>query len=451
MIQIGDYSIDANMVIFAAVGVVALILLLLLISLRRAGQVAQTTDTLAHALMDMSGRVEHLSNGQGQLEGSLNAVAHQQTQAATQMTVLMEQRLGEVQLRLHEDLAKVQRNTGENLAHMQQSLADNMAAQQLKLSETLGQNQMRLQENMADLQMKTARNLTDMQEKMNTALTGTAKSTATSLTALQERLQTIDKAQENITKLSGDVLSLQDILSNKQTRGAFGEIQLTDIVSKALPKDSYSLQATLSNGKRADCLIHLPNPPGPIVVDAKFPLEGYEALRAANTDAQVVEAVRLLRASVRKHIKDISEKYIIEGETADGALMFLPSEAIYAELHANFSDVVREGFNARVWIVSPTTCMATLNTMRAILKDARMREQAGAIRKELGLLSGDVERLSTRVGNLDRHFAQASKDIQDIKISADKAGKRARRLDNFDFEELAEDDASNIQLLNSGE
>jgi DNA recombination protein RmuC len=434
------------MIALAVGGLLIVMLFLLLGSLRRAGQTARSTEILAHGLRDMSGRVEHLASGQGQLEGSLHSVAQQQTQAATQITVLMEQRLGEVQLRLHEDLAKVQRNTGENLAHMQQSFADNMAAQQLKLSETLGQNQMRLQENMADLQVKTARNLTDMQEKMNAALNGNAKTTATSLTALQERLQTIDKAQDNITKLSSDVLSLQDILSNKQTRGAFGEIQLTDIVSKALPNDSYTLQATLSNGKRAACLIHLPNPPGPIVVDAKFPLEGYEALRAATTDAQVVEAARLLKASVRKHIKDISEKYIIEGETADGALMFLPSEAIYAELHANFSDVVREGFQARVWIVSPTTCMATLNTMRAILKDARMREQAGAIRKELHLLSADVERLSTRVSNLDRHFGQASKDIEEIKISADKSAKRARRLDNFDFEELADDSGSNIQL-----
>ncbi|MEL7213541.1 MAG: DNA recombination protein RmuC [Pseudomonadota bacterium] len=281
--------------------------------------------------------------------------------------------------------------------------------------------------------------LAQVTEKMNENLQGSARRTAQSLGDLQQRLQTIDKAQANITKLSGDVLSLQDILSNKQTRGAFGEIQLHDIVSKALPKDSYSLQATLSNGRRADCLIHLPNPPGPIVVDSKFPLEAYEALRNATTDWEVNEAAKFLRASVKKHIKDIAERYVIEGETADGALMFLPSEAVYAELHANFPELVREGFAARVWIVSPTTCMATLNTMRAILKDARMREQAGAIRKELGLLYADVDRLGTRVDNLDRHFGQASKDIADIKISADKAGRRAKRLDNFDFEELAAD------------
>jgi DNA recombination protein RmuC len=281
--------------------------------------------------------------------------------------------------------------------------------------------------------------LADVQLQMNENLQGSARRTAHSLGELQQRLTAIDKAQENITKLSGDVLSLQDILSNKQTRGAFGEIQLNDIVSKALPSDSYTLQATLSNGRRADCLIHLPNPPGPIVIDSKFPLEPYEALRNANTDWELNEATRQLRTAVKKHIKDISEKYIIEGETADGALMFLPSEAVYAELHANFSELVREGFSARVWIVSPTTCMATLNTMRAILKDARMREQAGAIRRELGLLYQDVDRLGTRVENLDRHFTQAAKDITEIKISADKAGKRARRLDNFDFEEIKSD------------
>ena len=279
--------------------------------------------------------------------------------------------------------------------------------------------------------------LAEVQRQMTEALRGTSTRTARSLGELQTRLETIDKAQANIEKLSGNVLSLQDILSNKQTRGAFGEIQLHDIVQKALPKDAYTMQATLTNGRRADCLIHLPNPPGPIVIDAKFPLEAYEALRRADTPRGVQEAGQQMRAAVRAHIRAIAERYIVEGETADGALMFLPSEAVYAELHANFPDLVREGFAVKVWIVSPTTCMATLNTMRAVLKDARMREQAGAIRKELALLYADVDRLGTRVESLDRHFGQAAKDIEDIKVSSEKAGKRARRLDNFDFEELA--------------
>lgn len=288
------------------------------------------------------------------------------------------------------------------------------------------------------LQLMEAR-LAEVNRAMTESLHGTATRTARSLGDLQQRLVAIDKAQANIEKLSGDVLGLQDILSNKQTRGAFGEIQLHDIVLKALPADSYTMQATLSNGRRADCLIHMPNPPGPIVIDSKFPLEAYEALRRAKSQSALIEAQRMMRIAVRAHIRAISDRYIVQGETADSALMFLPSEAVYAELHANFPELVREGFAAKVWIVSPTTCMATLHTMRAVLKDARMREQAGAIRQELASLYADIDRLGQRVGNLDRHFSQAAKDIEEIRISADKAGKRAHRLDNFDFEELAPD------------
>ena len=278
------------------------------------------------------------------------------------------------------------------------------------------------------------RRLEEVQKNMGESLHGSAQRTTRSLTELQERLAAIDKAQTNIEKLSGDVLTLQDILSNKQSRGAFGEIQLNDIVSKALPPDAYSFQTTLSNGKRADCLIKLPNPPGSIVIDAKFPLEAFEALRAAENDRAKLEAQRLFKTAVQTHIRAIAEKYIVEGETSDSALMFLPSEAVYAELHASFGDVVREGFARRVWIVSPTTCMATLNTMRAILKDARMREQAGAIRRELSMLHKDVERLVDRVGNLDKHFEQARRDVEQIKTSAGKAGGRAAKLESFEFD-----------------
>jgi len=282
---------------------------------------------------------------------------------------------------------------------------------------------------------------------MNETLSGSSEKTTKSLTELQERLATIDKAQTNIEKLSGDVLSLQDILSNKQRRGMFGEIQLTDIVSKALPSDSYSMQTTLSNGKRADCLVNLPNPPGPIVIDAKFPFEAYEALASAETPDAQKAALRDLGAAVKVHIKAISEKYIIEGETADGAIMFLPSEAVYAELHARLPEVVREGFNARVWIVSPTTCMATLNTMRAILKDARMREQTGEIRKALRQLHRDVEIIGEKAGKLETHLRQAGDDVAGVLTAATRAGKRADRLDNFDFEELSPTTEENVVSL----
>lgn len=410
MITIGEqtYSLEDPLVIGGLIGIAVafIVVILLVVIVRRAGQSGASVEYMAAQMSRMNADVQTLGAGQQQLTGNLQSVSDTQANAQVNLIQTMEKRL----------------------ATVQQHMNDTLHANALKSSQTLY----------------------EMQKGMKDSLHGSSVKTTQSLTQLQERLATIDKAQTNIEKLSGDVLSLQDILSNKQTRGAFGEIQLNDIVTKALAPDAYSFQATLSNGKRADCLIHLPNPPGPIVIDAKFPLEAYEAIRAAKTDEQLVLANRAMRTSVRVHIKAISEKYIIEGETADGALMFLPSEAVYAELHANFADVVREGFDARVWIVSPTTCMATLNTMRAVLKDARMQEQAGAIRKELGLLYKDVDRLETRVGNLDKHFTQAGKDIEEIKTSAKRAGTRARRLDAFDFDELEGPSADVVKLTPKG-
>ena len=407
MITIGDTVLDlSDPFVMAAIGagILALVALILLVmSVRRAGQTAQATTLMIQQVGRLAQDVSTLNEGQHTLAGNIRTVSDQQATAQTQVIQTMEMRLAEVN------------------AQVAEKLADNA--------------------------MKSARSLTEMQERMKDSLAGSSEKTTKSLTELQERLATIDKAQTNIEKLSGDVLTLQDILSNKQTRGAFGEIQLTDIVSKALPADSYALQSTLSNGKRADCLVHLPNPPGPIVIDAKFPLEAYEALTRADTPESTARALRDLGASVRVHIKAIAEKYIIEGETADGAIMFLPSEAVYAELHARLPEVVREGFNARVWIVSPTTCMATLNTMRAILKDARMREQTGEIRKALRQLHRDVEIIGEKAGKLETHLRQAGDDVSGVITAATRAGKRADRLDNFDFEELAPETGETVVPL----
>ncbi|MDJ1009335.1 MAG: DNA recombination protein RmuC [Paracoccaceae bacterium] len=413
MIEIGgQVYAPGDPAVLAAAGAVfvtLLVLVLLILALGAARRSARLTEPLIYQMNELGRAVEGLGQGQAQLTGGLRTVSDTQTTAQAQVLQTLEARLAEVQRQVNDRLS--------------------------------------------DNALKSARSLSEMQEKVNAVLQGGSEKTTKSLTELEARLKAIDAAQENITKLSGDVLSLQDILSNKQTRGAFGEIQLTDIVSKALPKDSFTLQATLQNGKRADCLIHLPNPPGPIVIDSKFPLEAYEALRRAEAQRDLDIAARDLRTAVRAHIKAIAERYIIEGETADGALMFLPSEAVYAELHANFPEIVRDGFAARVWIVSPTTCMATLNTMRAILKDARMREQAGAIRKTLKQLHRDVELVVERVGKLDSHFNQARADIDGITTAAERAGKRAERLDNFDFEEIEADatPASTVVRLPRGE
>jgi DNA recombination protein RmuC len=259
--------------------------------------------------------------------------------------------------------------------------------------------------------------------------------TGESLEKLKERLTVIDEAQKNITDLSGQMVGLQEILSNKQARGAFGEVQLNDLVSSILPPNAYEFQATMENGKRADCLIKLPNPPGSIVVDAKFPLESYHRLHAENTDAEKRKAQSQFKADILKHVKDISEKYIINGVTAESALMFLPSEAVYAELHSNFGDVVEKSYRAKVWIVSPTTLMATLNTVRAVLKDARMREQAGIIQKHVTTLIDDVERLDDRVYALRKHFGQAEKDIDLISTSSRKITSRVDVIEKIQMEE----------------
>ena len=288
--------------------------------------------------------------------------------------------------------------------------------------------------------------LSEVQKQIFDSLSGSASNTAKSLGALQERLIAIDKAQDNLEKLSGNVLGLQDILSNKQTRGVFGEIQLKDIVSKALPPNTYDFQVLLTNGKRVDCMIYLPNPTGPIAVDSKFPLDSYDNLRISKNEIEKKRAIQDFKKSIRFHINSIAEKYIIEGETADGAIMFLPSEAIYAELHANFSDVVREGFSKRVWIVSPTTCMATLNTIRGILKDATLKENSSKIRENLNHLFKDVSRLGDRIENLDKHFYLASKDLEEVKVSAKKVTSRADKFEALDF---GEEQNSQVEDINS--
>lgn len=277
--------------------------------------------------------------------------------------------------------------------------------------------------------------LADMGRYMGETLAGNAQTTAASMGALRERLAVIDQAQAKIEALSGNVLGLQDILSNKQARGAFGEVQLEALLSDTLPPDGFSLQASLSNGRRVDALVHMTPP---ISIDAKFPLEAWLAITRARDDAARQTARRALAQAMRAHIKAIADRYILPGETADGALMFLPSEAVYAEIHANLPDIVRDAFAARVWIVSPTTMMATLITLRAVLKDTRLREQARAVRREVQLLAADAERLGTRVAKLESHFAQAQADLAGIRVSADKITRRGASLDMFDFARKAE-------------
>ena len=311
-------------------------------------------------------------------------------------------------------------------------MAESQAATQAQLAE-------RLQAQERALAKAVEERLVDFSKRIGDRLQESATQSQTTLSDLRERLAVIDKAQKNITELSTQVVGLQDILGNKQARGAFGEIQLRDIVEKVLPPSAYAFQVTLGNGKRVDCLLQLPNPPGPIAIDSKFPLESYEALCAAREEPAITVARRALAADLRKHVRDIAEKYIVPGETAESALMFLPSEAVFAEIHANFQGIVDESHRATVWIVSPTTLWATLITIRGILRDVRMREQAGLIQVEVQTLLKDVMRLDDRVGKLQSHFNQASDDVRQIRISTEKITKRGERIAEVEMQGMEQE------------
>jgi DNA recombination protein RmuC len=285
---------------------------------------------------------------------------------------------------------------------------------------------------------------------LGTNLDETTRKTTENLTKLHERLAVIDSAQRNITELSTRVVSLQDILANKQQRGAFGQLRMETIVQDGLPNGSYTFQATLSNGKRPDCLVHLPGAAAGIVVDAKFPLEAFETLRSEHEEMLRREAMKRIRSDVGKHIDDMAAKYVLPGETQDTMLMFVPSESIYAELHENFPELLQKAHRSRVVIVSPNMLMLAVQTMQAIMKDVQMREQAGLIQSEVATLMQDVNRLRERVGDLQRHFGLANTDLEKILTSADKIASRGRKIESLDLESNAPAPAIDSETSRNG-
>src|SRR6201987_233857 len=260
----------------------------------------------------------------------------------------------------------------------------------------------------------------------------TTRNTMDSLRVLHERLGIIDNAHKNLTDLTSQVTTLRDVLANKQSRGAFGQARMEAIVKDGLPKGAYEFQHTLSTGKRPDCVVFLPDQ-RPLCIDAKFPLEAITALHDARSDEEKRIASQRLRADVMKHVGDIAEKYLIAGETQDSALMFVPSESVYAEIHDRFDDVMQKAFSTRAVLVSPSLLMLAIQVMQQILKDARMRDAADQIRTEVLNLGDDLTRLRERVLKLQTHFGQANEDIRQILISADKIEKRAGRIEELDF------------------
>ncbi|MEP0521823.1 MAG: DNA recombination protein RmuC [Hyphomicrobiales bacterium] len=278
--------------------------------------------------------------------------------------------------------------------------------------------------------------LDGMGQRLNSSVGESAKGTQESLSKLQERLAVIDRAQTNITELSGQVVQLQQVLANKQTRGAFGQMRMETIIADGLPNGAYSFQATLTNGTRPDCVVFMPNDAPSLVIDAKFPLEAYNMLQEAPDLTAQKEATARFKRDVDVHVKAISDKYFIKGETQDTAFMFVPSESVFAAIHEQFEDLVKKAQRARIVIVSPSLLMLSIQVVQAILKDARMRELAHVIQAEVAALRDDTVRLDDRVNKLQTHFRQANKDIDDILISTNKVVRRSQRIEDLEVGEI---------------
>ncbi|WP_163881536.1 DNA recombination protein RmuC [Rhizobium laguerreae] len=286
----------------------------------------------------------------------------------------------------------------------------------------------------SELNQTISQRLDGMSQRVSSTITEQTKSTHENLQRLQERLAVIDAAQNNIQTLAKDVVGLQAILSNKQTRGAFGQSRMETIVADGLPMGAYAFQQTLSNGSRPDCTIRMPNGAPPLAIDAKFPLEAWNAIRDAGSPEAGKIAGQQFRRDMEVHIRDISEKYLIQGETQDTAFLFVPSESIFAEIHEHFEPVVQKAHRARIVIVSPSLLMLSIQVIQAVLKDQRMRAQAHLIQGEVAILMDDLSRLDERVRKLQGHFAMAQKDIDMVVTSADKLTKRGARIEALEFE-----------------
>jgi DNA recombination protein RmuC len=284
----------------------------------------------------------------------------------------------------------------------------------------------------ADMARAVNERLDSVTHRVGQSMEQTTRNTMDSLRKLHERLGIIDNAHKNLTDLTTQVTTLRDVLANKQSRGAFGQARMEAIVQDGMPKGSYEFQFTLSNNKRPDCVVLLPDQ-RPLCIDAKFPLEAMTALHDARSDEERRIAAQRLRTDIMKHVNDIAEKYLIAGETQDTALMFVPSESVYAEIHDGFDDVVQKAYRARVVLVSPSLLMLAIQVMQQILKDARIRDAADQIRNEVMHLGDDLARLRDRVLKLQKHFGDVNEDVRQILISADKIEKRAGRIEELDF------------------
>ncbi len=352
--------------------------------------------------------------------------------------------------RLAETRATVTGQLGQFQTAMLEKLIEQGRAEQSLLQDTLKGMTAQFGERVQQLSQTVDGRLNEISGKVAERLDEGFKKTNETFTSVMTRLAVIDEAQKKIEGLATNVVSLQEILGDKRSRGAFGEVQLEALVRNSLPPDAYAFQHTLKSGARADCVLILPEPTGTVCVDSKFPLENYSRMFDAGLPpAERDAARRQFKADVRKHVDDIAAKYIVEGETSDGAVMFLPAEAVFAEIHAYHPDLVEHAQKKRVWLTSPTTLMAVLNTARAVIRDSETRRMAHVIKDELGKLAKDFARFDERMKKLATHIEQASKDVSEVRISSDKISKRFAQIERVELEHPQHDPA--IPLLDSDE
>ena len=324
----------------------------------------------------------------------------------------------------------------ERAREMDDKVAE-MNRQQAELSGRLQTMAEILSTRQGDLARIMAERMEGLRQQLGAGLEQNVRQTNESLGKLQERLAVIDNAQKNLTELTGEVVTLKDVLANKQARGAYGQGRMEAIIRDGLPAAFFSFQPTLSTGRRPDCLVTLPGDGRGLVIDAKFPLESFTLLREARGEEAKKQASARVRADVGQHVKDIAERYFLPGETQDMALLFVPSEAIYADLHEHFDDVIQKAHRARVMIVSPSLLALAIQLMQSLVRDARMREEAQVIQSEVGKLLDDVRRLGDRVDRLDSHFRQAQDDVAQIRTSAGKVTGRAERIGALEFDDAS--------------
>ncbi|MFT5757288.1 MAG: DNA recombination protein RmuC [Alteromonadaceae bacterium] len=346
-------------------------------------------------------------------------------------------KLNEHQLYFNENQSKA---VDQLIEHLNKAALNNRD----ELAKTMLQSSDQMAKRIDELTQSTDNRLKDISGQVEKRLADGFEKTTKTFNDILQRLALIDDAQKKITELSTNVVSLQEVLADKRSRGAFGEVQLTALIRNVMPEQHFSLQHTLSNGKIADCILFLPQPTGNVVIDSKFPLESYKKM----ADNQLGEfdrkaAERQFKLDIKKHINDISDKYLIDKETADGAIMFIPAEAIFAEIHAHQSDLVDYANKKRVWMASPTTLMAILTTSRSVLKDEETRKQIHVIQEHLSQLAGDFNRFRGRFNNLAKHIDQAANDVKQIHTSADKISSRFEKIEQV---ELKPDQASSIEL-----